>query len=61
MVKFLLVLLLMQHQITIKILESFGDLSAVAVANVPLIDVEIVLKICLKDLQFLLIFALILF
>lgn len=61
MVKFLLVLLPMQHQVIIKTLKSFSDLLAVAVMNVPPVDIEIILKVCLEDLQFPLILALVFF
>ena len=59
MVEFLLVMLPLQHEISVNILEGFSNLSVVTVLNIALVDIKMVFKISLKDLEFILISAVI--
>ena len=59
MVEFLLMMLSLQHKISVNALEGFDDLLVVTILNVALVDVKMVFKVSLKDLEFTLISAVI--
>ena len=59
MVKFLLIMLLLQHEVFINALEGFSDLSVVTALDVAPVDVKVVFKVSLKDLKLMLISAMI--
>lgn len=59
MVEFLLIILLLKHEVSINILKSFSNLSVIAVLNITLINIKIILKVSLKDLKFILVLAIV--